>query len=290
METSSETKMYNRKSIIIITTSICAALYAVGSYTTAYIPSPWGFGQFRPAVIIPALFAALFGPWPAGLGAAMGTLIADSVKHGYLYPGSFLAAVPGNFVGFFLLGYILKKKFSWARFIAASNLTLIIANAIVAFLYVFLFKVLYIGDLKYVNMAPEVLTFLSVGLTIYWFVTMLPFVLLVTPPLIRAVAAAFPSTMPEGVKAYSLREEIPKKTFALAMLIPGIVMLIIGLFSTTYADFGKLFSLAGAALTVTQILFYGSGFLLFVIGLFAYTRERFLRRKPLLEKDRESNK
>ena len=89
------------KSVLTMATVMCAALYAVGSFVTAYIPSPWGFGQFRPAVVIPAFFAVLFGPMPAGIGAAIGTLIADSVKHGYLYHGSFLAAVPGNFIGFY---------------------------------------------------------------------------------------------------------------------------------------------------------------------------------------------
>jgi hypothetical protein len=83
---------------------MCAALYGVGSLATAYIPSPWGFGQFRPAVIVPAFFAVIYGPIPAGIGAALGTLIADSVKHGYLYPGSLIAAVPGNFLGFYLFG------------------------------------------------------------------------------------------------------------------------------------------------------------------------------------------
>jgi uncharacterized membrane protein len=114
-----------RKSILTVATIMCAALYAISSFATAYIPSPWGFGQFRPGVVIPAFFAAIFGPMPAGIGAALGTLIADSVKHGYLYPGSYLAAVPGNFIGFYLFGYILRKKFNWGRFILASNVTLI---------------------------------------------------------------------------------------------------------------------------------------------------------------------
>jgi len=290
MNTKTEVKAHQRKSLVVVATSMCAALYAIGAYATAYIPSPWGFGQFRPAVVIPAFFATIFGPWPAALGAALGTLIADSTKHGYLYPGSFLAAVPGNFIGFFLFGYILKKRFSWGRFIAASNLTLTVANLIVAFLYVFLFKVLYVGDIKYVTVAPQVLTYLSIGLTIYWFVTMLPFVLLVTPLLIRAAVAAFPSILPEGVKVHSLREEIPKTTLGLAMLIPGIVMLMIGLFSTAYADFGKLFSLAGVALTVTQILFYGSGVFLFALGIITYAGQKFLWRKQFVEKKRrESN-
>ena len=130
-------------SLIIVATAINAALYAIGAFTTSYIPSPWGVGQFRPAVVIPAFFATIFGPWAGGIGAALGTLIADSVKHGGLYFGSLLAAVPGNFVGFFIFGYFLRKKFTWARFVTVTNIMLIIANLIVAFLYVFAFKLLY---------------------------------------------------------------------------------------------------------------------------------------------------
>jgi len=143
----------SRASVLITATVMNTVLYAVLSFATAYVESPWGAGQFRPAVVIPALFATIFGPMPGGVGAALGTLIADSVKHGQLYPGSFLAAVPGNFIGFYVFGYIMKKKFSWKRFIWASQITLTVANLIVAFLYVFLFKVLYLGQDTYVRYA-----------------------------------------------------------------------------------------------------------------------------------------
>ena len=254
-------------SLLIVVTSMCAVLYAIGSYLTGYIPSPWGMGQFRPAVIIPSFFATIFGPMPAAIGAALGTLIADSAKHGYLYPGSFLAAVPGNFMGFYLFGYILKKRFSWGRFVLASNLTLSTANLIVAFLYVFLFKTLYLTDPKYVKMPLEVLTYLSIGLTIWWFVTMLPFVLLVTPLLIRATVAAYPSIVPDEVKAHRIREELPRMTFSLAVLVPGLVIIVIGL-ATTYtalADYTPL----GA-----QLMFYASGIVLTVLGILIHARQR----------------
>jgi hypothetical protein len=257
-----------RKSILTVATVMCAALYAVGSFATAYIPSPWGFGQFRPAVVIPAFFAAIFGPMPAGLGAAMGTLIADSVKHGYLYPGSYLAAVPGNFIGFYLFGYILRKKFNWGRFILASNVTLTVANLIVAFLYVFIFKTLYLGSLE---MQAADLTFLSIGLTIWWFVTMLPFVLLVTPPLIRAAATASPSVVPKEVRIHSLKQELPKAAFSLSMLVPGLIMLLIGLV-TTYTDVGVYLSTAfGEPISLLiQSMFYISGIALTCLGILFY--------------------
>lgn len=278
-------KKRHRMSLETVAMSMCAVLYAIGAYLTAYIPSPWGFGQFRPAVIVPSLFATIFGPMPAAVGAAIGTLIADSVKHGHLYPGSLIAAVPGNFVGFYLFGYIVKRKFTWGRFVLASNLTLTIANLIVAFLYVFAFKVLYANAL---NLSLEALTFLSIGLTIWWFVTMLPFVLLVTPLLIRAAATAIPSIVPEEVKTHSLKQELPKMMFSLAMLIPGLIMLLMGL-ATTYTDLGVyIFNFFGAVTsTLIQLMFYASGIVLSILGILVYTGQRFLwQRAPVKKTER----
>jgi hypothetical protein len=270
-------------SLLTVAMALCAGLYAVGCYLTAYIPSPWGIGQFRPAVIIPALFATIFGPMPAGIGAAMGTLIADSVKHGGLYPGSLIAAVPGNFIGFYLFGYIVKKKFTWRRFITASNLTLTIANFIVAFLYVFAYKMLYAQ--KFLDLPLEALITLSIGLTIFWFVTMLPFVLLVTPLLIRAVAAAFPSIVPEDVRAHSLKQELPKMTFSLAMLIPGLIMLLAGL-AVTYTVVGDYMSIYWGSdyfppliMGLLQLMFYGSGVALCILGILTFMGKMLLGQK-----------
>jgi hypothetical protein len=255
-------------SLMVVSTALCAALYAVGAYATSYIQSPWGMGQFRPAVIIPAFFATIFGPWTAGVGAALGTLICDSVKHGTLHMGSLIAAVPGNFAGFFLFGYIVKRKFTWGRFVLASNVTLIIGNLIVGFLYVFAYKVLYAQTLQ---MSLEALILLSLGLTLFWFITMLPFVLLVTPLLIRATAMAFPGIVSEEIKTHSLKSEIPKKTFGLALAIPGIAMLLVGL-TMTFSPFGSYLATNFAknfppmVMELLQLLFYGSGVALSILG------------------------
>jgi hypothetical protein len=272
-------------SLLTVATIMCAVLYAIGAYSTAYIPSPWGVGQFRPAVVIPAFFAVIFGPIPAAVGAAIGTLIADSVKHGYLYPGSFLAAVPGNFIAFFLFGYIVKKKFTWGRFILASNVTLTVANLIVAFLYITVFKALYLSQPAYVALSWDAIIFLSVGLTIWWFVTMLPFVLLITPLLIRAVAAAVPSVVPKDVRTHSLKEELPKTTFSLAMLVPGLIMLLIGL-ATTFTAVGNYISsnFKPPIPTLIELMFYASGVVLFVLGIFIYTGQKLIWHSFLKEK------
>jgi hypothetical protein len=266
-------------SLIIVATALNAALYAVGAYATSFIPSPWGVGQFRPAVIIPALFATIFGPWAGGIGAALGTLIADSAKHGGLYFGSLLAAVPGNFVGFFIFGYVLRKKFNWARFVTVANVTLVVANIIVAFLYVFAFKFLYAQAVAFTQLTSDALIVLSIGLTLFWFVTMLPFVLLVTPPLIVAVASAFPSIVSEDLRTIGIKQ-IPKRLLGLSMLIPGIIMIVVGL-ATTYTTFGNYLStkfatsyFPTAIMAMLQLLFYASGIVLTVIGITVLARSK----------------
>jgi hypothetical protein len=247
--------------------AMCAALYAIGSYLTSYIPSPWGVGQFRPAVVVPALFAVVFGSVPAGVGAALGTLIADSMKHGYLYPGSYLSAVPGNFVGFYLFGYI-TKKFTWGRFVLASNVTLALANLVVAALYVYVFRILYLGDAKYIAFSAQTAVVFVIGLTIWWFVTMLPFVILVTPLLIRVVSWATPSLVSDDILRHSLGEELPRRLFSLALLVPGVVMLSVGLL-LYYSAFGaQMVAFFGdATASLVSLMFLLSGVALVATGL-----------------------
>jgi hypothetical protein len=257
-------------SLIIVATAINAALYAVGSFSTAYIPSPWGVGQFRPAVVIPAFFSVIFGPWAGGIGAALGTLIADSAKHGGIYPGSLLAAVPGNFVGFFLMGYLMRKKFNWARFITVSNIALLVANGIVAFLYVFVYKFLYAQSSAFIGSSGETLVALSVGLTIFWFVTMLPFVLVLVPSFVAVVARAFPSIVPPDVRASGLKQ-LPKRLLGASMIVPGVIMILIGLIITFVPISFLSTSLAVSYFSATtlhliQVLLYVGGSILAVLG------------------------
>lgn len=263
-----------RPTIMVTVTLMNATLYAVLSFLTAYIPSPWGVGQFRPAVIIPAFFATIFGPMSGGVGAAMGTLIADSLKHGQIYAGSLLAAVPGNFIGFYIFGMIVKKKFSWGRFILASEITLTVANAIVAFLYVFLFKIFYLGDQKYVGMSLDISIFFSIGLTIWWFVTMLPFILFITPILIRLVASAFPSIVPYNIRSRSLENKFTKMKFCLAILVPGLIMLTIGL-ATSFTYLGTYINsfFGSTTFNLIQLMFYISGSFFSVLGLVFYSKK-----------------
>ena len=253
---------------------MCAVLYAMGSYLTAYLSSPWGSGQFRPAVVIPAVFASLFGPMVGGLGAALGTLIVDSAKYGQIYVRSLVAAVPGNFVGFYMFGWLMRRKFSWENFIKASQITLLLSNAIVAFLYVY-FRAFV--EVSYPVVFREAWVYLSLGLVAWWYVTMLPFVLLLGPPLIRAVGSTFPGLVSVQIRSSTMKREVPRRSFSLAMMLPGLFMLLIGMV-ITFTDPGKVLALnlAPSALILAgmQVMFLGSGAVLFTLSMLALATRR----------------
>jgi len=92
----------------IAATGICAALYAVVGLLTSFGLNVGGVA-FYPAVVVPAVFAVLFGPWVGGVGAAIGIFIRDVIYHGDALL-SLVAGVTSNFTMFFLLGYFSHRK------------------------------------------------------------------------------------------------------------------------------------------------------------------------------------
>jgi hypothetical protein len=88
---------------------ICAALYAIVGISTANV-NFFGIG-FLPAVVIPAVFAVLYGPWVGGISGAIGIFIRDMFVHGNAAL-SLVAGVPPNFILFFLIGYISIRNIS----------------------------------------------------------------------------------------------------------------------------------------------------------------------------------
>jgi hypothetical protein len=95
----------------------------------------------------------------------------------------------------------------------------------VAFLYVY-FRAFV--EASYPVVFREAWIYVSLGLVAWWYVTMLPFVLLIGPPLIRAVASAFPGIVSEQVGSATVKGEALKKSFSFAMIVPGAVMLLVG--------------------------------------------------------------
>jgi uncharacterized membrane protein len=101
------------RTIEIVTIGICGALYAGFGYATflGIFTPVIGVVRFWPAVIVPAVFATLFGPLVGGIGAAIGIFISDILIHGDALL-SIIVGVPSNFLGFFIIGLLARKKLS----------------------------------------------------------------------------------------------------------------------------------------------------------------------------------
>lgn len=96
----------------IAMTAINAALYAtigIMTFFGVFAPPPIGVVRFWPVVVIPGVFATLFGPWVGGIGAAIGIFASDMVVHGNALL-SVTVGVPSNFLGFYLVGYLARKE------------------------------------------------------------------------------------------------------------------------------------------------------------------------------------
>lgn len=111
------------KTLDIVATGVSAALYAGFGYMThlGVFAPVIGVVRFWPSVIIPAVFAILFGPLVGGLGAAIGIFISDMLIHGNALL-SLTVGVTSNFVGFYLVGYVGRKRISTQVLLASTVL------------------------------------------------------------------------------------------------------------------------------------------------------------------------
>jgi len=131
------------RTLDIAATALNAALYAAMGYLI-YIFLPIttpgiGIVRFWPNVVIPAVFAVLFGPFVGGFGAAIGIFISDVLIHGDPLL-SLTAGVTSNFLGFYLIGYISKKKTDWTKLIAISGIGCLVVSlsSLATISYIFL--------------------------------------------------------------------------------------------------------------------------------------------------------
>lgn len=104
------------KTVDVAAFALDAGLYVVFGYifySILPITAP-GLGtvRFWPQVIVPAVFAALFGPWVGGFGAAVGIFINDVLLNGNPLL-SLMAGVTSNFAMFWIIGYVSKKRVNW---------------------------------------------------------------------------------------------------------------------------------------------------------------------------------
>ena len=128
------------KTMDIAMIGVSAALYAiVGVLTNMGLVAPVvGVVKFWPAVIIPGVFAVLFGPWVGGIGAAIGIFVSDMVQPGHGIPLlSLTVGCTSNFAGFYLVGLFSRMKMKW-RDIAS---ILIVGSAILAGMCGYLFLI-----------------------------------------------------------------------------------------------------------------------------------------------------
>jgi len=105
---------------------VCSALYAAFGYLIHVLSAGitfFGVG-FLPVVLIPAVFAALYGPWVGGMSGAIGIFIRDILVHGNA-PLSLVAGVPANFILFFLIGYLYTKNISLKKVLIFVSLAII---------------------------------------------------------------------------------------------------------------------------------------------------------------------
>jgi uncharacterized membrane protein len=245
--------MLKTKTMDIAVIGICAAVYAVVGRFTDLGLTFLGVAFF-PAVIIPAVFAVLFGPWVGGFGAAIGIFIRDMLFHGNPFL-SLTAGVPPNFIVFFIIGFISDKnidikklvtgaalaslvvvaglllptlisptEFALATGLSTSEILAVFVSTVVVSLAVILavskrwhqwrsyavgsvigmtagaallsfsywgYSQFFFDPTGYVK-APLAASFIPI-LFVWTFVTELPFVLLVGPPVIKACYKAFPS-------------------------------------------------------------------------------------------------
>jgi hypothetical protein len=101
------------KTIDVAALALNIALYvAVGYIFFTLIPIKFEQVRFWPPVIVPAVFAVVFGPLVGGVGAAVGILVSDAIFGNNILL-SLMAGVTSNFVAFYLIGYIAKKKIRW---------------------------------------------------------------------------------------------------------------------------------------------------------------------------------
>jgi hypothetical protein len=60
---------------------------------------------------------------------------------------------------------------------------------------------------------------MAAGLTLFWYVTILPFVLLIMPPLIQATVSAFPSLGTTDLKDI-IKKGLPERELGISMIGP----------------------------------------------------------------------
>jgi len=218
---------YRSRALIVALISVNAALYAVAIAVTSPIPTPWGVGHFRPGVVIPAFFAVVFGPVVGGVGAAIGCFLGDFALSffGLTTPLlSLVAGVPGNLIGFFVLGWLVSKRRTLASFVVSNFVALTLGNLIAAL------GVVYSGFIiDWVLLPTEVKVSIVMGLTLFWLVTMIVFVTPLVPVLVYYVEPTLAKIGIRGVSNLKWKSgrDIVKASSIVALVLVAIYILVV---------------------------------------------------------------
>lgn len=222
-----EKPMSNALKISLI--SISAALYAVAIALTSFIPTPWGVGNFRPGVLIPAFFAIVYGPFIGGVGAAIGCFIGDFALSLFNLTNpvlSLMAGVPANFVGFYLLGWLFSRHPSWSSFIISSFTALVIGNLIAALGVVGFFSTVIP---IWATWPLDVKVATIVGFTFFWVATMVPFVIPLMPSLIKAVkpmVIASSGNLSDKEISWGKPTDVLKSTVVVSLILAALYLIV----------------------------------------------------------------
>lgn len=181
-------ELIDNPAVKLALTAVNMSLYAVVGLLT-YFGIVVGGIKFWPAVIVPASFSVLFGPYIGGIGAAGGIFIADILTHGDALL-SLSVGVTSNFTAFFILGHLNNRKYSIRRYLLTATLSLLIGSAIIGaglFLWTQFFTL--------PGQAFEPWTWLAALTYFGWtFISEIPFLLIVVPPIVKAVKQALPGS------------------------------------------------------------------------------------------------
>jgi hypothetical protein len=259
------------KSLSLALISINAALYAVAKAVTSFIPTPWGVGQFAPGVVIPAFFSVVFGPFIGGIGAAIGCFLGDFALSffGLTTPLlSLVAGVPGNLVGFYVLGWLFSKRRSFSSFILSNFIALLIGN-LVAALGVLAYFVLIVPNwaLWPINLQIAVV----VGLTFFWVCTMVVFVTPLVPVMVTYIEPILSNI---GVKGVSNLSPSSKASMMKSASLVSLILIVIYVLVSFMPGGNQLF----AGTVPPELLLLSAG-VIFITGLlFAALSEKLMKK------------
>jgi hypothetical protein len=253
---------------LVSSAAVCAALYALLDAATSTLHTPWGVGEFRPGVVVPAFFAIVVGPIPAAVGAAVGSFVADMVS---LVPSGgstpLLAAVagaPANFIGFLIIGYVFQRLKNWKGFILGTTTGLIVGN-----LWAAAFVVYLVG-------LPQ--SFI-LGLLLFWFGTMFPFVVIFVPALVKYLRP-YASQLVAGRPYPIITQPSKRVLWTWSIVVAALVLAAMGVLLAFQT--GLVSSSPGGALA-WELLFGISAAAVLVVGAFIPTSVQKANVAPKLE-------